>query len=133
LKEYNIDAAPGGGPGVLGFISLEQQKFFRARIQVPVTVRNSQGEEVTVQGVNLSTGGLGLDGLQQPMRFSGLLDVSFLLPETETVFRAKARIVWLGEQGRVGLRFAVIDPALFEELQRWTNKKMKDEGWDLPA
>jgi PAS domain S-box-containing protein len=133
LKEYNIDAAPGGGPGVLGFISLEQQKFFRARIQVPVTVKNSQGEEVTVQGVNLSTGGLGLDGLQQPMRFSGLLDVSFLLPETETVFRAKARIVWLGEEGRVGLRFAVIDPALFEELQRWTNKKMKDEGWDLPA
>jgi len=117
----------------LGVISLEQQKFFRARIQLPVTLKNQQGEEASVQGVNLSTGGMGLDGLQQPMRFAGLLDVSFPIPETETVFRAKARIVWMGDEGRVGLRFAVIDPALFEQLQRWTNKKMKDEGWDLPA
>jgi hypothetical protein len=39
----------------------------------------------------------------------------------------------MGDEGRVGLRFAVIDPALFEQLQQWTNKRMKDEGWDLPA
>ena len=59
--------------------------------------------------------------------------VGIPLPDTEVVFRAKARIVWMGDEGRVGLRFAVIDPALFEQLQHWTNKKMKDEGWDLPA
>jgi c-di-GMP-binding flagellar brake protein YcgR len=83
--------------------------------------------------VNLSTGGMGLDGLKEPMRFAGLLEVSFPLPDTEHVFRAKARIVWMGNEGRVGLRFAVIDPLLFEQLQQWTNKRMKDEGWDLPA
>ena len=33
-------------------------------------------------------------------------------------------------KARVGLRFAVIDPALFEQLQHWSNKKMKDEGWE---
>ena len=86
-----------------------------------------------VQGVNLSTGGLGIDGLKEPMKFTGLLDVSFPLPDSETTFRAKARIVWFGGEGRVGLRFAVIDPALFEQLQHWTNNKMKDEGWELPA
>jgi PAS domain S-box-containing protein len=133
LKEYKIDIKPGEGVDALGVISLEQQKFFRARIQLPVTLKNQQGEEASVQGVNLSTGGMGLDGLQQPTRFAGLLDVSFQIPETETVFRAKARIVWMGDEGRVGLRFAVIDPALFEQLQHWTNRKMKDEGWDLPA
>ncbi len=133
FKEYKIDIKPGEGADSLGVISLEQQKFFRARVQLPVTLKNQQGEEASVQGVNLSTGGIGLDGLQQPMRFAGLLDVSFQIPETETTFSAKARIVWMGDEGRVGLRFAVIDPALFEQLQRWTNKKMKDEGWDLPA
>jgi hypothetical protein len=117
----------------MGFISLEQQKFFRARIQLAVTVKNQQGDEAAVEGVNLSTGGMGLDGLKNPMRFSGLLDVSFPLPDTETVFCAKARIVWMGDEGRVGLRFAVIAPALFEVLQQWTNKKMKEEGWDIPA
>ncbi|HXW93484.1 MAG TPA: sigma 54-interacting transcriptional regulator [Terriglobales bacterium] len=133
LKEYNITVNPGERGHSLGFISLEQQKFFRARVQLPVVLKNQHGEEVPVQGVNLSIGGIGLDGLKEPMRFSGLLDVSFPLPESDIMFQAKARIVWLGSEGRVGLRFAVIDPALFEQLQRWTNKKMKDEGWELPT
>ncbi len=133
LKEYNINVNPGEGSNSLGFISLEQQKFFRARIQLVVALKNQHGEEACVQGVNLSTGGMGLDGLKEPMKFTGLLDVSFPLPESETIFRAKARIVWFGGEGRVGLRFAVIDPALFEKLQHWSNQKMKDEGWELPT
>jgi hypothetical protein len=67
------------------------------------------------------------------MRFSGLLDVSFVLPDTEIPFQAKSRLMWIGEGGRVGIRFAVIEPALFEELQHWTNRKMKEEGWDFPS
>jgi transcriptional regulator with PAS, ATPase and Fis domain len=133
LKEYNINVNTGESANVLGVISLEQQKFFRARIELAVTLKNQNGEEVSVQGVNLSTGGVGVDGLKEPMKFTGLLDVSFPLPDSETIFRAKARIVWFGGEGRVGLRFAVIDPALFEQLQHWTNNKMKDEGWELPA
>jgi transcriptional regulator with PAS, ATPase and Fis domain len=133
LKEYNINVNPGEGSNSLGFISLEQQKFFRARIQLAVALKNQQGQEVCVQGVNLSTGGMGLDGLKEPMKFTGLLDVSFPLPDSEIVFRAKARIVWFGGEGRVGLRFAVIDPVLFEQLQHWSNNKMKDEGWELPS
>jgi PAS domain S-box-containing protein len=133
LKEYNINVNPGEGANSLGFISLEQQKFFRARIRIAVALKNQHGEECCVQGVNLSTGGMGLDGLKEPMKFTGqLLDVSFPLPDSGTIFRAKARIVWFGGEGRVGLRFAVIDPALFEQLQHWSNQKMKDEGWELP-
>ncbi|HTZ81987.1 MAG TPA: sigma 54-interacting transcriptional regulator [Candidatus Acidoferrales bacterium] len=131
LKEYSINFAPGESSPSLGFISNEQQKFFRAQVETEVTVRNAQGDETRVKGVNLSTGGMGLDGLKEPLRFSGLLDVSFNLPESEVHFQAKARLMWIGDQGRVGIRFAVIEPALFEELQHWTNRKMKDEGWDF--
>ena len=133
LKEYNISFAPGETVASLGFISNEQQKFFRARVQTEVTIKSSQGEEIRVQGVNLSTGGMGLDGLKEPLRFAGLLDVSFILPESEIRFQAKARLMWIGDEGRVGIRFAVIEPALFEELQHWTNRKMKEEGWEFPA
>ena len=133
LKEYNINFAPGESAATLGLISNEQQKFFRTRVQIAVTVKNSHGEEISVQGVNLSTGGMGLDGLKEPLRFSGLLDVSFVLPESEVLFKAKARLMWVGEEGRVGIRFAVIEPALFEQLQHWTNRKMKEEGWEFPA
>jgi len=27
----------------------------------------------------------------------------------------------------------VIDPAVFVQLQHWTNRKMKDEGWEIPS
>jgi PAS domain S-box-containing protein len=133
LKEYSINIVPSDNAASLGFISTEQQKFFRARVQLPVTLRNSKGDEICVNGVNLSTGGMGLDGLDEPLRFSGLLDVSFVLPERENLFQAKARLVWIGDEGRVGIRFAVIEPALFEQLQHWTNRKMKEEGWEFPA
>jgi PAS domain S-box-containing protein len=133
LKEYNINFAPGETTASLGFISNEQQKFFRARVQIPVTIKSSQGEEVHVQGVNLSTGGMGLDGLKEPLRFAGLVDVSFVLPDSEILFQAKARLMWVGDEGRVGIRFAVIEPALFEHLQHWSNRKMKEEGWEFPA
>jgi hypothetical protein len=76
---------------------------------------------------------MGLDGVSSPMRFSGLLDLSFTLPESQTPFQAKARMVWAGDEGRVGVRFSVIEPALYEKLQHWTNQKMKDEGWEFPA
>ena len=133
LKEYNISFTGGEQTATLGFISNEQQKFFRARVQVPVTIKNAQGEEIQVQGVNLSTGGMGLDGLKEPLRFAGLLDIGFTLPDSDTKFEAKARLMWVGDEGRVGVRFAVIEPLLFEQLQHWTNKKMREEGWDFPA
>jgi transcriptional regulator with PAS, ATPase and Fis domain len=132
LKEYSINFAPGEAAAPLGFVSTEQQKFFRARVEIPVKLKNARGEEISVQGVNLSTGGMGLDGVKEPLRFSGLLDISFPLPDSEILFQAKARLMWVGEEGRVGIRFAVIEPALFEELQHWTNRKMKDEGWEFP-
>jgi transcription antitermination factor NusG len=126
-----INFAPGDKSASLSSISNEQQKFYRARVSIPVKVRNSQGEEIHVQGVNLSTGGMGLDGVKDPLRYAGLVDVSFILPESDVSFEAKARLMWVGDEGRVGVRFAVIEPALFEQLQRWTNRKMKDEGWDF--
>jgi PAS domain S-box-containing protein len=131
LREYEIDASSGEGSAKLGAISQEQQKFFRARVNVAVTLKNSHGKELQVQAVNLSTGGMGLDVVGDTAGFAGLIDVSFLLPESETVIQAKGRLVWTEVGGRAGLRFVVVEPALFEHLQHWTNRKMKDEGWEI--
>jgi len=135
LREYEIDAPSGEGAARLGIISEDQQKFFRAKVNVSVTLKNAHGKELQVQAVNLSTGGMGLDVVSDPAGFGGLLDVSFLLPESETVsetvIRAKGRLVWADAGGRAGLRFIVVEPGLFEKLQHWTNRKMKDEGWEI--
>lgn len=133
LREYEIDAPSGDSSAKLGVISQEQQKFFRAKVNISVTLKNANGKELQVQAVNLSTGGMGLDAVNDATGFAGLVDVSFLLPESETVILAKGRLVWTEAGGRAGLRFVVIEPALFEHLQHWTNRKMKDEGWEIPS
>ncbi len=133
LREYEIDVPSGDSQAKLGIISEEQQKFFRAKVNISVTLKNAHGKELQVQAANLSTGGMGLDVVNDPSGFAGLIDVSFLLPESEIEIQAKGRLVWADAGGRAGLRFVVIEPALFEQLQHWTNRKMKDEGWETPA
>jgi transcriptional regulator with PAS, ATPase and Fis domain len=133
LREYEINGSTGEGSTKLGTISQEQQKFFRAKVNLSVTLKNTHGKELQVQAVNLSTGGLGLDAVADPGGFAGLVDVSFLLPESETVIQAKGRLVWADAGGRAGLRFVVVEPALFQQLQHWTDRKMKDEGWETTS
>jgi PAS domain S-box-containing protein len=133
MREYEIDAPAGGASAKLGIISEDQQKFFRSKVNVSVTLKNAHGKELQVQAVNLSTGGMGLDVVSDPTGFAGLVDVSFLLPDSDIVIKAKGRLVWTEAGGRAGLRFVVIEPALFEQLQHWTNRKMKDEGWEIPS
>jgi DNA-binding NtrC family response regulator len=133
LREYEIEVPSGESESKLGVISEDQQKFFRAKVNVSVTLRNAHGKELQVQAVNLSTGGMGLDAVGDPTGFAGLVDVSFLLPESEIVIQAKGRLMWTDAGGRAGLRFIVVEPALFEQLQHWTNRKMKDEGWEIPS
>jgi len=133
LREYGIDVPAGGAPNSLGTISPEQQKFFRAKVNIPVSLRNAAGKELQAQAVNLSVGGMGLDAVGDPAGFSGVLDVSFLLPDTEFVMQVKGRLVWADVGGRAGLRFVVVEPALYEKLQHWSNQKMKNEGWEIPV
>jgi PAS domain S-box-containing protein len=133
LREYSIDVPAGDRSLTLGTISEERQKFFRAKVSMPVTLKNAQGIEIQVTAVNLSTGGMGLDEVIDPVAFAGLLEVSFLLPESGTLMQVKGRLVWADVGGRAGLRFVVVEPCLFEQLQHWTNQQMKDEGWDLPS
>jgi PAS domain S-box-containing protein len=133
LREYEIDVSAGDSAARLGVISEDQQKFFRAKVNISVTLKNTHAKELQVQAVNLSTGGMGLDAVADSTGFAGLLDVSFLLPESEIEIQAKGRLVWAEAGGRAGLRFVVVEPALFEKLQHWTNRKMKDEGWEIPS
>ena len=132
LGEYKITAAPSDKSRALGALSLKQKKFFRAKVTLPVVLKNSAGLQVQVTAVNLSVGGMGLEGLPDPRRSEGLMDISFVLPDSQTQVDAKVQIVWADLEGRAGATFVVIEPAVYKELQEWTNQRMKEEGWELP-
>jgi len=131
LREYNLVPAEGQDRRAMGALSVSQQKFFRAKVRFPVALRDDHGHEANVTAVNLSVGGMGLEGLTDPRAYKGLLEAKFFLPDTRTCITAKVQVVWADPEGRAGATFAVIEPAVFEELQHWTNQKMKDEGWEL--
>ena len=136
LGEYKITAAfsdkSGDKSRALGALSLKQKKFFRAKVKLPVLLKDSQGQETQVTAVNLSVGGMGLEGLPDPRRSEGQMDISFVLPDSQTRIEAKVQIVWADLDGRAGATFVVIEPAVYKELQEWTNQRMKEEGWELP-
>ena len=131
LREYRIDTPTSGK--TLGTISQDQQKFFRAKVDLPVTLRNAAGDQCFAKAQNLSTGGMGLEDVQEPERFAGLLEISFMLPESDDVIDGKVRLVWADAAGRAGARFVAIDPTQFQKLQRWANRQMEREGWELPS
>jgi transcriptional regulator with PAS, ATPase and Fis domain len=133
LREYKIDTPASGRSPSLGTISHDQQKFFRAKVDLPVTLQNSTEEQCLARAQNLSTGGMGLEGVQSPERFAGLLDASFTLPDSDEVIHCKIRLVWADASGRAGARFVAVDPAQFQSLQRWANEQMEREGWDFPV
>lgn len=58
--------------------------------------------------------------------------MSFVLPEENIPIQAKARLVWKESGGRAGIKFIVVEPETMATLQRWVNRKMRDEGWELP-
>jgi Bacterial regulatory protein, Fis family/Sigma-54 interaction domain/PilZ domain len=132
LGEYKITAAFSDKSRALGALSLKQKKFFRAKVNLPVVLKNGEGREIHVTAINLSVGGMGLEGLPDPRRSEGLMDISFVLPDSETRIEAKVQIVWADLEGRAGATFVVIEPAVYKELQEWTNHRMKEEGWELP-
>jgi DNA-binding protein Fis len=131
LRTYQINP-PGRTKNVsLGAISGEQQKAFRASVQFPVTLKDAQGEEVHLTAVNLSSSGIGVEGLTPSSQCEGMLDVSFILPEENVPIRVKARLAWRESGGRAGIKFIVIEPEIMAKLQYWANHKMQEEGWEL--
>src|SRR5258708_6435052 len=73
LKEYNININSAEAATSFGTIRLERQKIFRARVTLDVFLKNQKGEEIRAQGVDLSAGGMGIDGVKEPMKFTGIL------------------------------------------------------------
>ncbi len=129
LREYNISLAPGRRGAGMGSMSLQQQKFFRGQVNFPVALRNAEGQEVCMTAVNLSVGGMGVEGLTNPQSVRGLVDATFSLPGSQIRIDAKVQVVWADPEGRAGISFVVIEPAIYEKLQHWTSEQMKEEGW----
>ena len=129
LKQYKIDAERRSS-NPLGTLGGEQQSYFRAALDVPVSIHTKFGKELSVRSVNLAAGGLAVSGLVNPLNCSGDLEVRFTMPEGLAV-EATGRIAWADVRGKAGIRFTEIDSTLVAKLQQWIADKQQEEGWTV--
>ena len=131
LVEYGLSSARGARV-TLGALSFEQQRSFRAQLSIPVSLKTAEGGELTCTGINLSTSGMGLEGWSDAPGHSSVVQVRFLLPQSETPVEALARVAW-SSANHTGLAFTRINAAGRNAMKRWLHQKMAEEGWKVEA
>ena len=118
-----------GGP--LGVLNREQQHYFRAAIELPLTITNSRGDTFEARTINISSGGMCIDGIDKPFQLVGILDVRFPMPDTGMLVEAKAQVAWADVHKKAGLRFTEFPADAQTTLDRWLNSKQHEEGWTV--
>jgi DNA-binding NtrC family response regulator len=131
LKQYNLQSNGETASGPLGFLNREQQQYFRAAIDLPVTIISARGLEIHARTLNISSGGMCVTGVDNPLQCSGVLDVRFPMPESDIVVEARAQVAWADVQKRAGLRFVEFPREHQLNLDRWLHARQNEEGWTV--
>src|SRR5437763_1625949 len=84
------------------------------------------------EGVNVSCSGLGVQGMREAMKFDGIFDVEFQMPETDITIGAKCKLAWADSEGRAGIRFLSMDRQSEQQLDKWLDSRRIQEGWASP-
>jgi transposase-like protein len=128
LDKYRKES--GIGSASLGTLREQQQRYFRVTVELPIMLKY-EGFEIEGTTVNLSSGGV---AVQCPIEIAhgSTLEISFALPDTDSVIEGKAKLAWTSPGGLAGLSFEELHPALANELQQWLVERSRAEGWTDP-
>jgi transcriptional regulator with PAS, ATPase and Fis domain len=114
-----------------GTLSVSQQRYYRAQIEIPIKVKYS-GEEFEASLLNISAGGAGIQ--TDKLLKSGVpISLLFSIPGIGAESEFPGRITWTNKGGQYGIQFADLPTSLRSSLQRWLRAEMKKDGWDLEA
>ncbi|HXW89911.1 MAG TPA: PilZ domain-containing protein [Terriglobales bacterium] len=98
----------------------EHRRYFRYEVDLPIQLRNHDGQTFSARMKNVSEGGLCIK-LVSPRRFEGLVTVEFDVPGAAAEhFQAKADVVW-SDSSVMGLCFLYTDKDSGIVLQTWLN------------
>ena len=128
LKQYRVEAA-GEGAGPLGVLGGSEKHYFRAMVNTPVFITTERGQRLTVKTVNVSAGGIAVEGVDKVFKMSGALTMNLDLPGNGPRIEAVGQLVWADAHGKAGVRFAEIAPEVLHELKSWLLQKQREEGW----
>jgi transcriptional regulator with PAS, ATPase and Fis domain len=122
LKLYRasgMDTPAGAG--------VHSQRFYRARLELPVRVKcaDEQFEGVLT---NLSLGGAGIKTVTL-LRHGTPISLCFSIPGANKETEILGRVAWTNKDGQYGIQFSGLSASLRNTLQRWLHAEMKKDGW----
>ncbi|HSM85260.1 MAG TPA: sigma 54-interacting transcriptional regulator, partial [Candidatus Limnocylindrales bacterium] len=127
LKAYRQD----GAAAPAGTLSLSQQRYYRAQIEIPISIKYAN-EQFEGTMLNLSMGGAGLSA-EKSLRIGASVSLCFAIPGSSTVTEVSGRITWANKDGHHGIQFSDLAPSLRAALQRWLRAEMQKDGWELSS
>jgi len=107
----------------LGFMARERRRYFRQKVDMPVILRLSNGQEVKATATNLSEGGMAVR-MRGKLK-GGIAKVAFTLPGTKNSMEPKAELAWADDNGRAGIRFLDVPQTSREQLEAWIAEQMQ--------
>lgn len=108
----------------------EQQRKFRAAVEIPIQLRSSLSFLVGTT-INISYLGVGIQLKEIPQENNFL--VVFELPQCPIPIEADAELAWSDPNCRCGILFTHMAPECHTALQDWLLKRMRQEGWTLAS
>ncbi len=125
LKTYR----ESGEESPAGILSLSQQRYYRANLELPVRVRHA-AEEFDGMLLNLSLGGAGVK-TDRALKSDSPISIRFTIPGGRSETDIAGRVTWTNKEGQHGVQFGDMPAPLRTTLQRWLRAEMKKDGWEL--
>jgi CheY-like chemotaxis protein len=96
----------------------EHRRYFRHRVDLPITLACPSGKPLAGKIMNVSEGGLAVTHFG-PAAVEGTVTVQFQLPGTSAhIFLAKAEVIWR-DAFAIGMRFLRIEPDCRPSFEAW--------------
>lgn len=130
LKKYRIEAGEHNVARPLGRLEGPEKHYFRAALDLPVSIGSGK-ENFTVKALNVSVGGMALDGIVNPGHFLSGMKLRFTLPDTLETIEVEGRVVWADPEGKAGVRFGDFTDNSKARLTAWLRGKQEAEGWAI--
>jgi len=84
-----------------------------------VQITSDSGLCLVTMARNISSGGLGLQCVQPPLKVDDMLTATFTLPGVEQFVAVRAAVVWSQPNGTAGIRFIELKAGTAELLHDW--------------
>jgi len=118
LKNYREDEC------AVGTLKVEQQRYYRADVDAPVTLRHGR-ESSNATLINISRGGAAVV-LDKVLRFGTVVTIHFTVPGCRNAAEFPGRVAWSNRAGEHGIQFGDLPAGARRDLERWLQSRMHE-------